>query len=93
MNSTTATHSEFNLLDRVIASPGATMSRAAAEEVLKWGFSAEDQQRMSELAAKARQGELSEDERAEIEEFERIGCFLGIVKSKARRSLQPPVGS
>ena len=43
---------------------------------------------MSELAAMAREGSLSDSDRAETEEFEWVNSFLGLIKSKARRSLQ-----
>ena len=59
-----------------------------AKEFLRWEFSADDRQRMSELAAKARAGALTPEEAADIEGYERVSSFLGLVKSKARRSLQ-----
>lgn len=63
------------------------MPPSVAEEVLKWGFSDADRERMSELAAKARQGTLDEDEAAAVDAYERVSSFLGLMKSKARRSL------
>ena len=83
--------SESTILARVIAPDKPTLPPAVASELLKWGFSVGDQERMAILAAKARDGSLSDDERAETEEYERVSSFLGLVKSKARRSLQ--VGS
>ena len=78
---------ESTILARVIAPNEPTLSVAVAKEFLKWGFSEADQQRMSELAAKARAGSLTDGEQAEIEGYERVSSFLGLVKSKARRSL------
>ena len=43
-------------------------------------------------AAKARQGALTPEEQAQAESFERVSSFLGLVKSKARRSLQAHSG-
>ncbi len=43
---------------------------------------------MADLAAKARAGSLSDEEIIEAEEYEQVSSFLGLVKSKARRSLQ-----
>jgi hypothetical protein len=42
---------------------------------------------MDELAEKARQGSLSPEERAEADSYERVGHFVSLLKSKARRSL------
>ena len=64
------------------------MEPSAAAEFLKWGFSDADRERMSELAAKARQGTLTLQEQATTEEYERVSSILGMLKSKARRSLK-----
>jgi hypothetical protein len=47
---------------------------------------------MSELAAKARLGTLDEDDAAAIDSYERVSSFLGLVKSKARRSFNAVSG-
>ncbi len=83
---------ESIILSRVIAPHEAGFPPGVAAEVLKWGFDESDQQRMSELAAKARQGSLTVEEQAEAESFERVSSFLGLIKSKARRSLQDLAG-
>ena len=87
MSSTTVENAEATILARVIAAERPTMSPAVATELLKWGFTESDKQHMSELAAKARQGTLTAEEQAEAEGYERVSSFLGLVKSKARRSL------
>ncbi|CAN5116180.1 hypothetical protein BH11PLA2_BH11PLA2_37860 [soil metagenome] len=79
---------ESMILARVIAPELPTISPAVASELLKWSFTESDQQRMAELAAKARASTLTDDERVEIEGYERVTSFLGLVKSKARRSLK-----
>lgn len=79
---------EAAILARVIAPNKADLPPTVARELLKWGFSESDHRRMSELAAKARQGALSPEEQSEADGFERVSSFLGLVKSKARRSLQ-----
>jgi hypothetical protein len=43
---------------------------------------------MHELAAKAREGTLTPAEQAEINNYERVGYLLGVLHSKARRSLK-----
>lgn len=88
MNISTIENSEATILARVIAPDAPTLPPAVASELLKWGYSEADKQRMTELAAKARQGTLTAAEQAETEGYERVTSFLGLVKSKARRSLQ-----
>ena len=88
MSSTVQQNTESEILARVITPEAPTLSPALAAELLKWGFVDFDRKRMSELASKARPGTLTLDEQAEIEGYERINSFLGLVKSKARRSLR-----
>ncbi|MDB5336663.1 MAG: hypothetical protein JWN70_2282 [Planctomycetaceae bacterium] len=79
---------ESAILARVIAANEPTLPPSVARELLKWGFDETDKLRMNDLAAKARQGSLTAEEQAEADSFERVSSFLGLVKSKARRSLQ-----
>jgi hypothetical protein len=88
MTSPAIDNAESAILARVIAPDRPTLAPAVAEELLKWTFPDEDKLRMSELAAKARQGTLTVEEQAALDGYERVASFLGIVKSKARRSLQ-----
>jgi hypothetical protein len=62
--------------------------REAMAGIVAVGFSQADKDRMNALAAKAREGRLTPDERAEAEASSRIGSLLGILKSKARQSLR-----
>ena len=87
-----STIDESAILARVIAPNALGLPPSVAAELLKWGFDETDKQRMSELAEKARQGTLTPEEQAETESFERVSSFLGLVKSKARRSLQAQLG-
>lgn len=64
-----------------------TISPTAARALLKMKFSAPDLDRMQDLAEKARRNTLSESEEIEIDTFERLGCLLDILHSKARRVL------
>lgn len=59
----------------------------AARALLKLRFSPNDVERMRDLSAKARAGSLSDDEHEEIDTFERLGCLLDILHSRARRVL------
>lgn len=60
----------------------------AAEGVLSLDFSQRQRDRMDELAAKARDGELTDDERSEAESYERAGAILSILQSRARMALR-----
>jgi hypothetical protein len=78
---------EVAIWDRVIQfeeQPSPTAARA----LLKLRFSEADQQRMHELSAKAGSGTLSPEEQRLIDTYERLGCLLDILHSKARRALK-----
>jgi hypothetical protein len=78
---------EAEILTRVIAPDEPLLEKKVAEAILALGFKAADQRRIDELAEKARLGTLGADERAEAESYERVGHFISLLKSKARRSL------
>jgi hypothetical protein len=88
MSASTLDNAESMILARVVAPDSPTLPEPVARELLRWGFSETDRQRMSELAAKARAGTLQADELDEAEAYERVSSFLGLVKSKARCSLR-----
>ena len=66
------------------------ISPTAARALLKMKFSPTDLKLMHELSDKARQGTLTDSEVVEIDTFERLGCLLDILHSKARRVLKRP---
>ena len=78
---------EAEILTRVISPDDPSLKRKVAEAILTMGFKPADQQRMNDLAEKARGGILSPAERAEADSYERVGHFVSLLKSKARRSL------
>ena len=86
--SATITNTEADILSRVIAPDQPTLSEEAARSILALHFSRQDLDRMEELAEKAREGTLTPAEQAETEGYERVGCLLGILQSKARFSLK-----
>jgi len=61
---------------------------AAARALLKVHVAHTDVERMHALSAKARAGTLSPREEAEMDAYERLGCLLDILHSKARRALK-----
>ena len=80
--------SEGAILSRVLESDRATLPVAAARSFLDLGFPPADIERMRQLSAKAQEGSLSDDEQDEINNYERVGHLLSLLKSKARRSLK-----
>ena len=60
----------------------------AARALLRFGFSERDHAHMQKLAVKANAGELSPREQIELDTFERLGCLLDIIHSKARLALK-----
>ena len=87
-STTTAEMSASTILASVITPSDPTLHPAVASEFLKRGFTPQDRERMAQLAAKARAGSLTDEEKIETKEYEQVSSFLGLVKSKARRSLQ-----
>jgi hypothetical protein len=91
-----ATHvgtSEVAIFSRVLEPEQATLSAAAARAILALTFPEADKDRMRELSAKAQEGTLTDDEQAEIDNYERVGHVLSLWKSKARRSLKARGGT
>lgn len=78
---------EAEILARVISPDDSSLDHKVAEVILALGFRAADKQRMEELAGKAREGTLSTDEQIEVDSYERVGHFISLLKSKARRAL------
>jgi hypothetical protein len=78
---------EAEILTRVISPGDPSLDRKVAEAILGIGFKPADKRRVDDLAEKARQGTLSPDERTEADSYERVGHFVAVLKSKARRSL------
>jgi len=64
------------------------LSQTAARSLLKLRFSSRDHERMQELSDKARSGQLSARDKVEIDNYERLGCLLDILHSKARQSMR-----
>src|SRR5687768_11383051 len=80
------TKSGAAIWDRVMRN--AAPSPIAARALLQLQFPASDRERMRDLAAKARAGTLTPDEEWETDAYERLGCLLDILHSKARRVLK-----
>jgi hypothetical protein len=84
--------SEVAIFGRVLEPDQATLDTAAARAILDLDFKQADKDRMRQLLAKAKAGTLSADEGIEIDNYERVGHMLSLMKSKARRSLKADHG-
>lgn len=83
-----ANTSEAAILSRVLEPDKPTLIPEAARAILTLDFDRADKDRMRRLSAKAREGTLTPDEQAAVNNYERIGHLLNILQAKARRSLQ-----
>jgi cytochrome c553 len=79
---------EADILMRLVGPDKPALSAAAAKGILRLTFSPADKERMHHLATKARAGNLSDNEQAQIEAYSRVSSLLGIMKSMARRTLK-----
>ena len=80
--------SEAAIFGRVLEPEEATLDVAAARAILDLDFKQPDKDRMRTLLAKAKKGTLTAKEKIEIDNYERVGHMLSLMKSKARRSLK-----
>lgn len=87
MSSATAETSEMAILRRVVDPEQPFLSEEAARAILRLDFHADDRARMNQLAEKNRAGKLTTTEEQELNGYIRVGQMLGILQSKARRSL------
>lgn len=69
------------------------LSPTAARALLKVHFPRPDHERMRQLSAKAREGTLTPQDEIEIDAYERLGCLLDILHSKARQVLKKKTAS
>jgi len=82
-----ASNAETAILDRLIAAGRQNLPPEAAQYLLDIDFPQADQDRMNELAAKAREGTLTHEETVAIENYRHVSHLLALLQSKARRSL------
>jgi hypothetical protein len=76
------------ILRRVVDADEPFESAEAARAILRLHFNTRDKARMNRLAARNREGKLKPHEEEELNNFIRVGQTLGILQSKARRSLR-----
>jgi len=79
---------EATIWARIIQPENDGLSPDAARALLELRFCERDRARMSELAEKNKEGRLSEEERAELEGYVKVGDVLSLLHLKARKSLK-----
>jgi hypothetical protein len=82
------TDTDAAILERIIRPGRADLAPAAARALLALTFTPDDRDRMHQLAVKNQGGRLTAAERRELDSFRRVGWFLDLLSSKARRSLR-----
>ncbi|MBI3822242.1 MAG: hypothetical protein HY289_06130 [Planctomycetes bacterium] len=79
---------DVSILARIIQPERGDLPLAAARAILKFAFDPTDQERMDALMVKARAGTLTDAESSEMDDYERVIHLLGMMHSKARRSMK-----
>lgn len=74
-------------LDRFLQPLAACLTPEVAQRIANLQLDVQSQTRLDELAAKANEGQLSDDERQEYEEFVEGIDLMGILKARARSVL------
>jgi hypothetical protein len=82
-----ASNTETAILDRLLAAGRKDLPAEAARYLLDIDFGPADRDRMNELAAKAQEGKLSQEEAAEVENYRHVSHLLALLQSKARKTL------
>ena len=80
--------SDVDILSRAFEADEGTLSDPAARWLLAIHFAQADQDRMTYLSEKAREGTLTAEEQVQIDNHERAGHVLSLLKLRARQSLQ-----
>jgi flagellar motor switch protein FliG len=84
----TINSSEAALWGRLFDPTSHELSTDLARYILTLRFPQPDIDRMHELAEKARAGSLTLEEHIELDNYERVGHVLSLMKSKARKALK-----
>jgi hypothetical protein len=83
-----STVSQPSPLERLLEPLAAGLTSEMAQYIAAFRADADVQHRIAELAGKANEGELTESERREYEEFVEAGTLIAILQSKARKRLR-----
>ena len=75
------------ILSRVLEPDELVLTPEAARSLLALRFPKADERRMNRLAAKARQGTLTDKERFETQQYNLVSHLLAFLQAKARHAL------
>jgi len=78
---------DLTILRRVLKLDQDDLAPAFAREVLSWQPNPEDEARLHELNLKNNRGELTVEEKAELESYIRVIRFDDVLRAKARLAL------
>jgi hypothetical protein len=79
---------ESVILGRVLSPERGDLPRETAQWLLKVDFDPSDRERIAALYEKAREGTLTQEEDAELEDYGDVGRLLEMLKAKAKASLR-----
>jgi hypothetical protein len=79
---------ELNIWETIMRPHFGEMSPETARAILDLSFPDTDRTRMKSLLAEAKAGTLSREESLDLDECERAGNMLSVLKAKARRILK-----
>src|SRR5262249_10522468 len=79
---------ELAILKRAIRPSTPSFPPEIAEAILEIELDSKDKARLHQLALQGQKGLLTGEESQELETYRRIGYFLDLLRSKARRSIQ-----
>ena len=88
MNTIAIENNQANILARAIDANSDGLSTEVAQFIVSLSLAHHDEARMNDLAEKAREGQLTAKEEAELEEFRRCGRLMEMLKLKAQKVLQ-----
>ena len=85
------TRMNTTVLDRFLGPFTECLTPEVAQRIVNLQLDSQSQARLDELAAKANEGQLTDDERQEYEEFVEGIDLMGILKARARTVLAQSV--
>lgn len=86
--STSLDDAESAILERAITADNGSWSPEAARAILAFRLADSDLHRADELAAKARRGSMTDEERQNLENYLHVGRLVEFMKAKALLSLK-----
>jgi hypothetical protein len=87
MPQTKTPNTESAILDRLVR-PHDHLTMEAAQAILELDFDPSDRLRMKQLAQLAQDDLLSDEDQMELDAYRRVGRFMDLMRSKARRTLK-----